>query len=496
MRRQSSDGSSGPGRPRAALPAAACSSSGSTDSALQGQGAGVLRVGTEGAYSPFSYHDPANNQLTGYDVEVINAVAAKMGVKAEFVETPFDAIFASLRVQALRHRGQPGHQERRARGQVRPVRPLHGVRRRHRDPHRRQLDHQAGRPQGQDDRAERDQQLGEVAKDAGAKVEGVEGFTQAVTLVKQSGSTRPSTTTSPSPSTSRPPATRGKDRGQDRRHQRAGVRACARRTPACGTPVNNALAELASRRHPEPDLAEVLRPGRQPGPGPPEQQGRSVDPDDLGADQGLGRADGDGRVNRPSRSPSISFVVGLAIALVVALMRLSAVAVVSARRPLLHLGDPRHPAAGPAVPDLLRAAGDRAAIDPFPAAVIAFSLNVGGYAAEIIRAAIPGAPWAVGGGLDDRDGLHDHAAPDHPAAGRAYGHPAAVQHPDLAGQGHLAGLGHPGHRAVARAQVAAAPTFEFFALYGVAAAYYWVICLVLSFAQGRLEDRLERYVAR
>ena len=46
------------------------------------------------------------------------------------------------------------------------------------------------------------------------------------------------------------------------------------------------------------------------------------------------------------------------------------------------------------------------------------------------------------------------------------------------------------------AQVAAAPTFKFFALYGVAAAYYWVICLVLSFAQGRLERRLERYVAR
>ena len=35
-----------------------------------------------------------------------------------------------------------------------------------------------------------------------------------------------------------------------------------------------------------------------------------------------------------------------------------------------------------------------------------------------------------------------------------------------------------------------------FALYGVAALYYWVVCLVLSFVQGRLEHRLERYVAR
>ena len=44
--------------------------------------------------------------------------------------------------------------------------------------------------------------------------------------------------------------------------------------------------------------------------------------------------------------------------------------------------------------------------------------------------------------------------------------------------------------------MAAAPTFEFFAMYGTAAAYYWVVCLALSFAQGRVEHRLERYVAR
>ena len=39
------------------------------------------------------------------------------------------------------------------------------------------------------------------------------------------------------------------------------------------------------------------------------------------------------------------------------------------------------------------------------------------------------------------------------------------------------------------AQIAAAPTFQFFALYGLAALYYWVICLVLSFVQSRLETR-------
>ena len=47
-----------------------------------------------------------------------------------------------------------------------------------------------------------------------------------------------------------------------------------------------------------------------------------------------------------------------------------------------------------------------------------------------------------------------------------------------------------------RAQIAAAPTFQFFALYGVAALIYWVICLAMSFVQARLETRLERHVAR
>ena len=40
---------------------------------------GVLRVGTEGVYSPFSYHDPATGLLVGYDVDVARAVADNSG---------------------------------------------------------------------------------------------------------------------------------------------------------------------------------------------------------------------------------------------------------------------------------------------------------------------------------------------------------------------------------------------------------------------------------
>ena len=79
----------------AALVLTACGSS-NTNGENPVTASGVLRVGTEGVYSPFSYHDPATGQLVGYDVDVARAVGDKLGVKVEFVETPWDAIFAAL----------------------------------------------------------------------------------------------------------------------------------------------------------------------------------------------------------------------------------------------------------------------------------------------------------------------------------------------------------------------------------------------------------------
>lgn len=58
--------------------------------------AGVLVVGTEGTYRPFSYHEEGSGELTGYDVEVARAVAEELGVDVEFQETQWDAIFAGL----------------------------------------------------------------------------------------------------------------------------------------------------------------------------------------------------------------------------------------------------------------------------------------------------------------------------------------------------------------------------------------------------------------
>lgn len=58
--------------------------------------AGEIVFATEGTYKPFSFHEGGVGDLTGYDVEVAKAVAEKLGVKAKFEETQWDSIFAGL----------------------------------------------------------------------------------------------------------------------------------------------------------------------------------------------------------------------------------------------------------------------------------------------------------------------------------------------------------------------------------------------------------------
>ncbi|KQN72928.1 amino acid ABC transporter substrate-binding protein [Devosia sp. Leaf64] len=57
--------------------------------------AGVLKIGTEGTYAPFTFHD-ASGALVGFDVEIGQAVAEHLGVKAEFVEGPWDGLIAGI----------------------------------------------------------------------------------------------------------------------------------------------------------------------------------------------------------------------------------------------------------------------------------------------------------------------------------------------------------------------------------------------------------------
>ena len=61
--------------------------------AIQKKGAVV--VATEGMWAPWTFHDE-DDKLVGFDVEVAQAVAEKLGVTADFKETEWDSIFAGL----------------------------------------------------------------------------------------------------------------------------------------------------------------------------------------------------------------------------------------------------------------------------------------------------------------------------------------------------------------------------------------------------------------
>ena len=56
---------------------------------------GKLIVALEGAWQPWSYHDESDT-LVGYDVEVSRAIAEKLGVEPEYVESDWDSLFAGL----------------------------------------------------------------------------------------------------------------------------------------------------------------------------------------------------------------------------------------------------------------------------------------------------------------------------------------------------------------------------------------------------------------
>lgn len=78
---------------------AACGSSSSGGTAPKGPDlitSGVLTVGSDTTYPPQEYIDNTTRQAAGFDIELIQAVAQRMGLKAKIVTTSFDTIFDSL----------------------------------------------------------------------------------------------------------------------------------------------------------------------------------------------------------------------------------------------------------------------------------------------------------------------------------------------------------------------------------------------------------------
>jgi His/Glu/Gln/Arg/opine family amino acid ABC transporter permease subunit len=464
---------------------------------------GVLRVGTEGTYSPFSYHDPATGELAGYDVDVAKAIGENLGVKVEFVETPWDSIFAALEanrfdIVANEVTISPERQAKYDLSEPYSVGEGVIVTKADNDSITSLAD-----LKGKTTAQSITSNWAQIARDAGANVESVEGFAQAITLLNQG---RIDATVNDSIAVYAYLAETGDKtiKIAAKTDEKSEQALAARKASGYLPELNGAIDALRASGK----LAEISQ--------------KYLKADATGAGQGgqTPQAAGAGQEAPPVRSAwqlildnlwplakaaltatipltIISFIVGLVIALAVALARLSPnviltnvarfyISIIRGTPLLVQLFIVFY-----ALPQL------GVKIDPFPAAVIAFSLNVGGYAAEIIRSAIQSIPkgqWEAAEtiGFNYVGALRRIILPQ---AARVAVPPLSntlislVKDTSLASTILVTEL-------LRQAQIVAAPTFEFFALYGTAAAYYWVICLVLSFGQGRLERRLERYVAR
>ena len=79
----------------AASSGASSAAGSSADQLAAIQASGKLIVALEGAWQPWSYHDESDT-LVGYDVEVSRAIAERLGVEPEYVESDWDSLFAGL----------------------------------------------------------------------------------------------------------------------------------------------------------------------------------------------------------------------------------------------------------------------------------------------------------------------------------------------------------------------------------------------------------------
>ena len=65
--------------------------------AVKTKEAGTLTVCSDIPYAPFEYYaNGADGDVIGIDADIVNGVAAELKMKANFIKTPFDGIFASL----------------------------------------------------------------------------------------------------------------------------------------------------------------------------------------------------------------------------------------------------------------------------------------------------------------------------------------------------------------------------------------------------------------
>ncbi|MCK2244690.1 MULTISPECIES: ABC transporter substrate-binding protein/permease [unclassified Crossiella] len=458
----------------------------------------VVRVGTEGTYPPFSFHDPRSQELTGYDIEVIKAIAGKAGWKLEFVETQWDAIFPALdarRIDLIANQVSVNDERKAKYGLSSTYTYSRGVVvRRTGDTAIKSLADLNGKTTAQSSTSN----WAKVAKDAGAKVEAVEGFAQAAALLAQG-------------------------RVDAIVNDNIAVLDYLASTGSTAVEIagnaGDKISEqaLTFRKSDETLLAQANQAitalqadGTLSGISQKYFKANVSVPDGGSADLSQGRGSRStwevlastawpmfvGLVEVTIPLTALSFAIGLVLALFVALARISTyrvlaglarafISIIRGTPLLLQLFIVFYglPQLGLKFP-------------PFAAAVIAFSLNVAGYAAEVVRSAILSVPKgqfeaAATIGLDYTKTLRRIILPQ---AARTAVPPLSntllslVKDTSLGSVVLLTEL-------FRQSQLAAAESNEFLALYSFAGLYYWLICVGLSAAQKRLEIRLNRYVS-
>lgn len=135
-------------------------------------------------------------------------------------------------------------------------------------------------------------------------------------------------------------------------------------------------------------------------------------------------------------------------------------------------------------------------IDPIPAAIIGFSLNIGAYASETVRAAISSVPkgqWEAGYtiGMNYIQTFRRIIAPQ---AFRVAVPPLSNTFIGLFKDTSLASVVTVTEMFRVAQQVANM-SYDFLPVYIEAGLIYWCFCWILFFVQARLEKRMARYVA-
>jgi cystine transport system permease protein len=456
----------------------------------------VVRVGTEGTYPPFSYVDPKTGKLTGFDIEVIRAVAQQAGWDLKFVTGSFDSLFPALdagRVDLLADQITINPDRQAHYLFTTPYTYSHGVIVTAADnTDITTLADLKGRTAAQSQTSNWTQ----VAKDAGAKIQYVDGLDQAAALLAQG---RVDATVNDNIAVLDYLASTGStkikvagDAGSEVSKQAFVFRKSDADLRDQG---NRALAALQQ----DGTLAKISQQYFHADVTVPNSGNVKVKASDTGRstwqvvrDTAWPMVRGALRGTIPLTA--VSFACGLIIALAIALARMSSYRLlrVPARvyisiirgTPLLvqlfivFFGLPE---IGVKLPSFL-------------AACLALSLNVGGYAAEIIRASILSVPRgqfeaATTIGMDYGQSMRRIVLPQ---AARIAVPPLSNTLLSLVKDTSLASVVLVVEM-FREAQIAASVSGRFMALYCVAALYYWVICYVISLGQHALEKRLGRY---